>query len=133
MTMYFYRLIIFIILFSSCAAGNRTVDKKKYRHSKTLVTYSGMANEFEDGYLQLKENGYFKYYQRIWLLGNLKEGAYIGRYTQSNDTIYLNWLNADPKKIKNYLSSIAVKDTTVKSVSFIDEVSGERLWSIGLR
>ncbi len=32
-----------------------------------------MTNELEDGYLILKENGYFKFYQKLWMIINIKE------------------------------------------------------------
>jgi hypothetical protein len=120
----------FLLLLISCTAGNKTFNKKEYRHSKTLVTYSAMANELEDGYLLLKENGYFTYYQRIWIIGNLKEGAYVGRYAQKSDTVYLNWLKADPRQIKSYLSNKAVMDSSGKRFHFVDERTDEVLWRL---
>lgn len=118
-------------LLSSCAATNQTFDKRKYKKSKVLATYTGMANELQDGYLVLKENGYFKFYQKLWLIVTIKQGENIGRYSQSKDTLYLNWLDTDPKEIKYNLSSKCVIDSVTKSLWFIDETTNERLWGLG--
>jgi len=56
----------------------------------------------------------------------------VGRYSQKNDTLYLNWLDTDPKQIKYYLSKKCVFDSTTKSLWFIDELSNQRLWGLGL-
>src|SRR5262245_55082390 len=117
------------LVLSSCVASNRVLDKKEYRRSKVVATYSGMANEFEDGYLVLKENGYFKF----WIIINIKQSSYIGRYDRNNDTLSLNWLSTKPKDIKYYLSKKCAIDTTTKSLFFIDEATNERLWGLGLR
>lgn len=124
--------MLFVLTLSSCAAANRTFDKKEYRKSKTLATYTGMANELQDGYLVLKENGYFKFYQKLWLIVSIKQGESAGRYSQTNDTLYLNWLDTDPKQIKYYLSKKCVIDSTTKSIWFIDELTNQRLWGLGL-
>ena len=80
----------------------------------------------------LKENGYFKFYQKLWLIVSIKQGESVGRYALQGDTLYLNWLNTDPKQIKYYLSKKAVIDSTSKSLWFIDERTNERLWGLGL-
>jgi hypothetical protein len=128
----FIKYLFFAILLSSCAANHFKFEKRAYRNSKTLVTYTGMANEFEDGYLVLKENGYFKFYQKLWLvIIRIKDGESVGRYTQKNDTLYLHWLDKDPKQIAYYLSKKCVIDSTTKKLWFIDELSNQRLWSLG--
>jgi hypothetical protein len=126
------KYFLFVLTLSSCSTANKTFDKREYRKSKTLATYSGMANEFQDGYLVLKENGYFKFYQKLWLIVSIKQGESVGRYSQKNDTLYLNWLDTDPKQIKYYLSKKCVIDSTTKSLWFIDELSNQRLWGMGL-
>ena len=126
------KYFIFVLTLSSCSTTNKTFDKKEYWKSKALSTYTGMANELQDGYLVLKENGYFKFYQKLWLVVSIKQGESVGRYSQKNDTLLLNWLNTDPKQIKYYLSKKCVIDSTTKSLWFIDEVTNQRLWGMGL-
>lgn len=123
---------LFILALFSCATSNKAFDKREYRKSKAIATYTGMANELQDGYLVLKENGYFKFYQKLWLIVSIKQGESVGRYSQKNDTIYLNWLNTEPKQIKYFLSKKCVIDSTTKSLWFIDELSNQRLWGMGL-
>ena len=119
-----------VIIFYSCANANKTIDKRKFKKSKSVSVYTGMANEFEDGYLVLKENGYFKFYQKFWFIVSIKQGESIGQYSQSNDTLYLNWLDKDPKQIKHYLSKKCIIDSSTKSLWFIDEQNGHRLWEM---
>jgi len=126
------KYLLIILTLASCATTNNFFDKKEFRKSKTLTTYTGMANELQDGYLVLKENGYFKFYQKLWLIVSIKQGESIGRYSQKNDTLYLNWLDTDPKQIKYYLSKKCVIDSTTKSLWFIDELTNQRLWGMGL-
>jgi hypothetical protein len=128
----FLKYFIFSLALSSCATTKEGFKKKEYKNSKKLATYTGMANELQDGYLVLKENGYFKFYQRLWLIFNIKQGESVGRYSQNNDTITLNWLDTDPKQIKYYLSKKCVIDSTTKSLWFIDELTNQRLWGLGL-
>ena len=90
------------MLLGACATTNSSINKKEYKRSKSIAIYSGMTNELEDGYLVLKENGYFKFYEKWWLGISIKENEYIGHYSQKNDTLFLDWLNIDPKQIKNY-------------------------------
>lgn len=128
----FLKYLLFVLTLSSCAATNRTFDKNEYRKSKTIAKYAGMANELQDGYLVLKENGYFKFYQKLWLIVSIKQGESVGRYSQTTDTLYLNWLDTKPKQIKYYLSKKCVIDSTTKSIWFIDELTNQRLWGLGL-
>ena len=126
------KYFLFALTLSSCATGNKTFDKKVYRKSKTLAKYTSMANELQDGYLVLKENGYFKFYQKTWLIVSIKQGESVGRYSQISDTLYLNWLDTDPKQIKYYLSKKCVIDKTTRSLWFIDELNNQRLWGLSL-
>lgn len=128
-----YKLLLLLLILHSCGVSNKSVDSRHYRKSKKLATYSGMANEFQDGYLILKENNYFQFYQKFWLIVSIKQSDYVGRYYQSNDTLYLNWGNFDPKEIKYYMSSKCVIDSTTKSLWFLDEATDKRLWSLGAR
>ena len=107
-------------------------NKKEYRRSKPIATYVGMGNDLQDGYLVLKENGYFKFYQKLWLGITLKQDEYAGRYSQSGDTLYLDWLQTDPKKIKNYLSRKCIITPSKKRVWFVDETTNKLLWSLSL-
>jgi hypothetical protein len=126
------KYFLFLLILTSCAAANKTFDKKKYRQSKTLATYTGMANELQDGYLVLKENGYFEFYEKLWVIVSIKQGEYAGRYSQKDDTLYLDWLDTDPKQIKYYLSKKCTIDPATKSLWFIDELTNQRLWGLGL-
>jgi len=126
-------ILIAVMLCSCAAAGNSSFSKKEYKRSKPLVTYSGMTNELQDGYLVLKQNNYFEFYQKIWLGITIRQAKYVGRYTQSKDTIYLDWMENNPKTIKNYLSSKCVTDSGKNSLWFIDEVTNEKLWGISRR
>jgi len=126
------KYLLLVLTFSSCGTSNKTFDYKEYRKSKVLATYTGMGNELQDGYLVLKENGYFKFYQKLWLIVSIKQGESVGRYSQMKDTLYLNWLDTDPKQIKYYLSNKCIIDSTTKSLWFIDELSNQRLWGLSL-
>ena len=126
----YVKYLLFILLVTSCATAHKSINKKEFRRSKTLVTYSGMGDDLQDGYLVLKENNYFLFYQRIWLVGNIKHGEYIGRYDQQNDTLYLNWLGTDPQKIKYYLSAKCAIDATAKQLWFIGDSSNLKLWRL---
>ena len=121
---------LLLLLVASCATTHKSINKKEFRRSKTLVTYSGMGDDLQDGYLVLKENNYFVFYQRIWLVGNIKHGEYVGRYDQQNDTLYLNWLGTDPKQIKYYLSAKCIIDAGTKQLWFIGDSSDEKLWRL---
>ena len=133
-----WRTIVFIfcaaslLLIASCATSNKSQDSKEFKKAKTVVTYSGMKNELGDGYMIFKANNYFMYYGKQWAVVNIKQNEVIGRYTQTNDTIYLNWLGADPKKIYRNLSNKCVIDTTAKQLWFLDEAINKRVWGLNL-
>jgi len=122
------KYLLFVLMCTACATSNTNINKREFRKSKSLVTYSGMANEFQDGYLILLENGYFKFYQKFWLIVSIKQGEYLGRYSQVNDTIHLNWLDTDPKEIKYYLSNKCIIDTGTNHLWFVDELTNKKLW-----
>ena len=126
------KYLILLLMLGSCATTNSSFNKREYRKSKSIATYSGMMNELEDGYLILKENGYFKFYQKLWMIINIKEGDYFGRYSQKNDTLFLDWLNVDPKQIKYYLSSRCIINASEKEVCFVDEITYKKLWGLSL-
>ena len=128
----FPRHLILLLLLGSCVTTNSSFNKKEYRRSKPIATYSGMTNELEDGYLVLKENGYFKFYQKFWIVFTIKEADYMGRYSQKNDTLFLDWLNVNPKQIKYYLSGKCIIKASEKEVWFVDEITNERLWGLSL-
>ena len=128
----FLQYFILLLMVSSCATADRSLNKKEYRRSKPIATYSSMANELEDGYLVLKENGYFQFYQKLWIGISIKENEYIGRYSLNNDTLYLNWLSADPKRIKYYLSRKCIIKSSEKQAWFVDEITNERSWGLSL-
>ena len=126
------KYLILLLILGSCATTNSSFNKKEYRRSKSIVTYSWMANELGDVYLILKENGYFKFYQKLWMIINIKEADYIGRYSRKNDTLFLDWLNVDPKQIKYYLSGKCIIKASEKEVWFVDEITNEKLWGLSL-
>jgi hypothetical protein len=126
------KYLLFILTLSSCATTNKIFDKKEYKKSRILATYTGMTNELQDGYLVLKENGYFKFYQKLWLIVSIKQGESVGRYSQNGDTLYLNWLDTEPKQMKYYLSKKCTIDSTTKNLWFIDELTNQRLWGLNL-
>ena len=126
------KYFLFISTLYSCGVTNKSYEKKEYKKAKLIATYSGIANEFQDGYLVLKENGYFKFYQKFWLIFTLKQSESIGRYSQKNDTLILNWLDKDPKQIKYYLSKKCIIDSTTKNLWFINELTNQRLWRLNL-
>lgn len=126
------KYFLFISTLYSCGVTNKSYEKKEYKKAKLIATYSGIANEFQDGYLVLKENGYFKFYQKFWLIVTLKQSESIGRYSQKNDTLILNWLDKDPKQIKYYLSKKCIIDSTTKNLWFINELTNQRLWRLNL-
>ncbi|GAB4093793.1 hypothetical protein GCM10028786_27200 [Flaviaesturariibacter terrae] len=105
------------------------MDRRAYRKSKVLATYSGMVSEFEDGYLQLRENGYFTYYEKIWLVLTLKKGTYAGRYSQRGDTLRLDWLGTAPGRVHYFISDRCVADPATGNLWFVDS-SSKRLWEL---
>ena len=121
-----------VIVLTACAATGSSSDKA-YSKAKTISVYSGNANELQDGTLVLKEGGYFSFYLQTWFLLSTKHSGVVGRYTQRNDTIHLNWLTADPKKIKPYLSDICVIDPVSRNLWFVDTVTHQRLWELRLQ
>jgi len=118
------------LIFSAFVSTHKTVNRKEYRKSKELATYKGMENEFQDGYLILKENGYFVFYEKTWMVVSIKHGKTIGRYSMKSDTLHLNWLETNPQKIKQYISSKCIIDSTTKSLWFVDEIENKRLWKL---
>jgi hypothetical protein len=127
----FYKLLFFLLVLAGCAGNNRAFYKG-LRKSKSVRTYKGSVNEFQDGYLVLKENNYFVYYDRIWLLFNLKQVDNAGRYTQSNDTLYLNWLSGDPRSIHQFLTNTCVLDSAQKGIWFFDVAENNKTWGLNL-
>jgi hypothetical protein len=128
----YIKYLLFVLAISSCVATNKTFDKKEYKKSRAIATYSGMGNELQDGYLVLKENNYFTFYQKSWLLVSIKQGECIGRYSQNNDTLYLNWPSTDPRQIKDYLSRKCLIDTGSRTLWFVDDSTNEKLWQLRL-
>ena len=126
------KYLVLLLLLGSCATTNSSLNKKEYRRSKSIATYSGMTNELEDGYLILKENGYFKFSQKLWMVIRIKVADYTGRYSRKNDTLFLDWLNVDPKQIKYYLSGKCIIKASEKEVWFVDEITNEKLWGLSL-
>jgi hypothetical protein len=110
-----------VLILSSCHTNNRLYNKKEYKRSKILATYTGMANELQDGVLVLKENGYFRFYEKFWFTVSIKQDASVGRYTQKNDTLYLDWLGADSLKKRYYLSKKCFIDSSTRNLWFIDD------------
>jgi hypothetical protein len=51
----YVKYLLLILLVASCATAHKGINKKEFRRSKTLVTYSGMGDDLQDGYLVLKE------------------------------------------------------------------------------
>lgn len=115
--------------FFSCATRHPALSDP-YQHAAQLATYRGPTTDMQDGYLVLTKNGYFKFYEEACPLYCMKDKDYFGRFSQTNDTLYLDWQGTDPKKVKHFLSRKCVVDTATKSLSFIDEVTNQRLWKI---
>jgi hypothetical protein len=126
------KYLILLLMLGSCATTSTSFNKKEYRRSKPIATYSGMTNELEDGCLILKENGYFEFDQKLWTIINIKEAGYIGRYSRKNDTLFLDWLNVDPKQIKYYLSGKCIINASEKEAWFVDEITNEKLWGLSM-
>ena len=125
------KYFLMLLILESCASSNSKFNNKEFKKSKTLAGYSGMENEFQDAYLVLKENGNFKFYQKYWVIFSFKQAPYIGTYLRKNDTLYLNWVDADPKQIRYYLSNKCVIDSANESLWFLDEITNKRLWGMG--
>lgn len=94
--------------------------------------YSQMANEFADDYFVLKENGFFEYYQKLWVIVNIRMVSYKGRYTQAGDTLTLDWLGTDPKRLRYYLSHTALLDSSKAGIMFVDELAGKEIRHMSL-
>lgn len=123
----FSTYLILLLMLGSCGTASHSFSKKKYRRSATITTYSRMVNELETENLVLKENGYFEFYQIFWMVFTIKEADYIGRYSQKNDTLFLDWLHVNPKQVKYYLSGKCIINTSEKEVWFVDDATNERL------
>lgn len=92
-----------------------------------------MANELVDDYFILKSNNYFKFYKKLWMVVSIKMSAYPGRYTQKKDTLFLTWMDGDPKKISPYLSNKCIIDSISKELWFLDDLTGVKVKSMTLR
>ena len=119
-----------LLILQSCGTTNGKFSKREFKKSRTIASYSGMENEFEDAYLVLKEKGYFKFYEKVWPLFNLRLTPYFGTYLQKNDTLYLSWIDTDPKEIAYYISNKCVVDSSEKRLWFVDETTNKRLWDM---
>ncbi len=120
-------LIVLLFMLAACASS-----KPSFRRSKPIATYYGMEDMLGDGYLTLKENGYFRYYEKRWVVFMVKMNEYHGRYSRKDDTIILDWLDADPKKIKYFLSKKCVVKDSSRKIWFVDETNGRFLWGLSL-
>jgi len=125
------KYFLMLLILQSCTTSNTRFAIKEFKKSKTLTSYSGMENELQDAYLVLKENGYFNFYQKIWIIISIKQTPDFGTYFRKNDTLFLNWVDADPKKIRSYLSNKCVIDSANESLWFLDEITNKRLWEMG--
>jgi hypothetical protein len=67
------------------------------------------------------------------MIATIKQVGYVGTYTQSKDTISLNWMGVDPKQIRPFLSSKCIVDSVNNKISFLDEDSGLPVQSLSLR
>jgi hypothetical protein len=123
---------LLLLMLISCSTAGKIINTKDYRKSKTLWVYKSMENELEDGYLLLKENHYFKFYETAGLGVNIKQSVYTGLYRQSNDTLWLNWLQVNPEQIKPFLSRKCLLDSSGQNVWFVDEVTNQKLWELRL-
>ena len=126
-------IFAFLVLAMGCGTSKLGYNKREFRRSETIATYSTMANELQDDYLVLKENNYFEFHQTIWMVATIKQVGYVGTYTQSNDTIFLNWIGVNPQEIRPFLSSKCIIDSTANQIWFLEQVSDIRIKSLTLR
>ena len=127
-------LVIFAsILLVGCRTAKVAKNRKLYRHSKDLAVYGEMSNELQDDIFVLKENYFFRFYRTLWLGVDLKLGSSVGRYHIQNDTIYLNWIGADPKTIRPYLSRVCLLDSSGNHLSFLDDITNQKVQTLNLR
>lgn len=127
---FLYTLSLLVLL--GCGSSQPEFDKSEFRRAKLLCRFTGMANELEDANLELRANGYFAYYSTLWLGVTIKQATFRGRYFKQSDTIYLNWIQIDPKSIKPYLSRKCLVDSNSKRLWFVDEQTGERFLGLHL-
>ena len=99
------KFFLILAILQSCAVSNSRSSSKEFKKSKTLASYSGMVNELT---------------------------PYFGTYLQKNDTLYLRWIDIDPKKIKYFLSNKCVVDSTKRRLQFVDERLVRPLWDMSL-
>lgn len=129
----YFILLLTLVTLLACTSEKHLISGKEYRKSKPIVTYCGMANELQDGCLVLKENGYFSFRQKLWLIITINLHSYKGKYTQEGDTVYLKWNKFNPKTIWPFLSNKCFIDSVNKSIWFIEEGTNEKLWGAGLK
>jgi hypothetical protein len=129
-----FQTVIFAILFITLGCGTSRVgyNKREFKKSKIIAKYSTMANELQDDCFVLLENNYFKFYQTIWMVATIKQVGYVGTYTQSNDTIFLNWMGVNPQEVRPFLSSKCIIDTATNKIWFLDQVADLRIKSLSL-
>lgn len=88
-----------------------------------------MANELQDGFLILKDNGKFRFHMNLWMILNFKTSKNTGTYVQVKDTLFLDWEGTDPKNIKPYLSRKCILDSS-GMLWFVEEHTNKKLWSM---
>jgi hypothetical protein len=125
-------IFFLLVITMGCRTSEAVYNKREFRRSKIIATYSTMANELQDDYLVLKENNYFKFYQTIWMVATIKLGPFTGTYTQSNDTIFLNWMGVNPQEIRPFLSGRCIIDSSADEIWFLDQFSDIRIKSLAL-
>lgn len=124
--------VLSLFVFFACGTVQPEYEKREFRRAKLQYRFTGMANELEDANLELRTNGYFAYYSTLWMGVTIKQATYRGRYIKQGDTIFLNWYQTDPKRIKPYLSGKCLADSNSKSLWFLDEQTGERSLALHL-
>jgi hypothetical protein len=122
--------VSFSLFILSCTSTGPGFKRKGYRKSVTIATFREMANEFDDVYLVVKSNGYFKFYKKSWLLFGLKYNTFIGRFDQFGDTLQLHWGN-DPTAYYTRMSDRLLADSSRHQLWVLDINTGAKEWSLG--
>ena len=116
---FFLMIVIISTLIISCSANRRfRKDRPLFESAGVITRYKAVA-DMNDAYFVIKENHFFEFYRQLF--DSVKNTSYPGRYTQSGDTLLLNFYN---KKGEDILGSKALINPNKKEIVFFDHYPG---------
>ena len=116
----FFSLIVIIstAIFSCSSNHQFRKDRPLFVSSAVITKYKAVA-DMNDAYFVIKENHFFEFYRQLF--DSVKNTSYPGRYTQTGDTLLLNFYD---KKGEDILGSKALINPNKKEIVFFDHYAG---------